>query len=320
MPRVAAIIPCHNGEAFIRTAINSVLAQGERDLEIVVADDGSRDGSAAIVASFGPPVRLIQVANGNTQATRNAAIAASDSEFIGLLDQDDAWRPGKLERQLACFAADPRLGLCYTDTRGVDAQGRELAERHNPLQVPSDHTDALGRLLRVNIMAASTVLLRRSALEQVGVFDPAYHLAGDWDLWLRLVEAFPVAAVPEVLIDYCWHGANLSHGRIALLQESIAVQEAALARIARHPRWSADPGLARYLPAAGKKLAARCSELGLLLAREGRRREALSWHTRALALRPWTPRAWSRWVRALVPRKPGPAPIGTEQSSTHEPH
>ncbi len=318
MPRVAAIIPCHNGAAFIRTAINSVLAQGERDLEIVVADDGSRDGSAAIVASFGPPVRLIQVANGNTQATRNAAIAASDSEFIGLLDQDDAWRPGKLERQLARFAADARLGLCYTDTRGVDAQGRELAERHNPLQVPGDQTEALGRLLRVNIMAASTVLLRRSALEQVGVFDPAYHLAGDWDLWLRLAEVFPVAAVPEVLIDYCWHGTNLSHGRIALLQESIAVQEAARARIARHPHWSADPGLALYLPAAHKKFAARCSELGLLLARAGRRREALSWHTRALALRPWTPRAWSRWVRALVPRKPGSAPIETEQSSAHE--
>ena len=279
-----------------------MLAQTCTDLEVVVADDGSSDDSAAIVESFGPPVRLIRVAHGNTQATRNAAIAASDSEFVGLLDQDDAWWPTKLERQLARFDADPRLGLCYTDTRGVDPHGREIPERHNPLQVPRDQTEALGRLLRVNLMATSTVLLRRGVLERVGVFDPAYPRAGDWDLWLRVAQEYPVAAVPEVLIDYCWHGGNISSGRAALLEGSIAVQEAALARIAADPHWSADRGLRAYLPAARQKLAARCSELGLLLAREGRRTEALSWHGRALALSPWTPRAWSRWVRAWLPR------------------
>jgi GT2 family glycosyltransferase len=184
----------------------------------------------------------------------------------------------------------------------VDPNGRELPEGHNPLPVPRDQTDALGRLLRVNLMAASSVLLRRSAIARVGGFDPAFHLAGDWDLWLRVAQEYPIGAVPEVLIDYCRHAGNLSHGRIALLIESIAVQETALARIARHPRWGADRRLHRHLPAARKKLAARCSELGLLLGRAGRRPEALSWHARALALRPWTLRAWSRWLRALAAR------------------
>ncbi|AUB82424.1 glycosyltransferase [Candidatus Thiodictyon syntrophicum] len=307
MPRVTAIIPAHNGAAFIGHAIRSVLAQSYPDLEVLVADDGSSDDTAAIVAGFGPPVRLIQVRHGNTQATRNAAIAASDSEFVGLLDQDDAWWPEKIERQLARMDADPALGLCYTDTRGVTPAGREIPERHNPLQVPLDQTEALGRLLRVNIMAASSVLLRRRVLEQVGTFDPAYHLAGDWDLWLRVAAETPIAAVPEVLIDYCWHGGNLSHGRLALHAEGIAVQEAALARIGAHPRWSTDKRLRTYLPAARRKLAARCSELGLLYARAGRRAEALAWHARALRLRPWTPRAWSRWARALLPtRRPRP--------------
>lgn len=316
MPRVTAVIACHNGEAFIRKAIASVLAQTYTDLEVVVADDGSRDGSAAIVESFGPPVRLIRVAHGNTQATRNAAIVASDSEFVGILDQDDAWWPQKLARQLARLDADPRLGLCYTDTRGVDPQGREIPEGHNPLPVPKDQTDALGRLLRLNLMAASTVLLRRSALERVGRFDPAYHLCGDWDLWLRVAQQYPIAAVPEVLIDYCWHGGNLSRGRLALLQESIAVQDTALARIRGDTRWSVDAGLSPYLPAARRKLAARCSELGLLLARDGRRADALPWHARALALSPWTPRAWSRWVRALVVPRIPPAPkIKTDDSA-----
>lgn len=310
MPRVTAVIPCHNGERFIRAAIDSVLAQTFQDLEVVVADDDSRDRSAEIVDAYGPPVRLIRVCHRNTQATRNAAIAASDSELVGLLDQDDAWWPQKLGRQIARLDADPQLGLCYTDTRGVDPAGREIAERHNPLQVPRDWTDGLGRLLRVNVMAASTVLFRRSALnrsgEGAGPFDPAFHLAGDWDLWLRIAQEHPIAAVPEVLIDYGWHGGNLSREEIAMLQEGIAVQERALGRIAKHPRWGSDLGLAPYRRAARRKLAARCSELGLLLSRRGQRADALSWHVRALRLAPLAPRSWSRWARALVGPGSGP--------------
>ena len=314
MPRVTAVIPCHNGERFIRAAIDSVLAQTVRDLDVVVADDGSSDRSPEIVDAYGPPVRLIRVRHGNTQATRNAAIAASDSALVGLLDQDDVWWPQKLARQIACLESDVRLGLCYTDTRGVDPAGREIPERHNPLQVPRDWVDGLGRLLRVNTMAASTVLFRRSAIERSGEgaspFDPAYHLAGDWDLWLRIALEHPIAAVPEVLIDYGWHEGNLSRGEIAMLQEGIAVQERALGRIARHPRWGSDPGLAPYRRAARRKLAARCSELGLLLSRGGRRADALSWHARALRLGPLIPRTWSRWARALlgVRSNPGPSP------------
>ena len=287
----------------MRQAIASVLAQTYRDFEILVVDDDSSDDSAAIVASFGPSVRLLQVAHRNVAATRNAAIAASDSEFIGLLDHDDTWWPTKLERQLARFDAHPGLGLCYTDTRGVDPQGRELPERHNPLQIPKHHAEALGRLLRLNIMATSSILLRRAVLDRAGTFDPARPFAEDWDLWLRIVEDAPIAAVPEVLIDYCWHGGNMSGDSAATLAGSIAVQEAALARIARHPRWSTDAALRPYLPGARRKLAARCSELGLLHARAGHRAEALAWHARALRLGPWTPRTWSRWARALLPAR-----------------
>ena len=306
MSLVSVIIPCHNGAAFIRTAIDSALAQGIGNLEVVVADDGSSDQSPELIATYGPPVRLVRVRHGNTQSTRNAAIDASRGDLIGLLDQDDAWRKGKLSRQLNRLAADPNLGLCYTDTRAVDAQGQELPERHNPLQVPGSQAEALGQLLRINYIAASTVVVHRSVLQRVGSFDPAYHLVGDWDLWLRVAESFPIAAEPAVLLDYCWHADNASHDRIALLMESIAVQQAALTRIAHHARWAVDAGLRPYLPAARRKLAARCSELGHLLARAGRRGDALSWHARSLALSPWTPRAWSRWLRALVSRpRPG---------------
>ncbi len=300
MSRVSVIIPCCNGARFIRAAIASALAQGVPDLEVVVADDGSSDDSRDLVAAFGPPVRLIEVHNGNTQATRNAAIAASDGELIALLDQDDTWRPGKLERQMGLLAAHPDIGLCYTDTQGVDLEGRPLPERHNPLAQPRDQREALGLLLGVNIMAASTVLMRRSVLERVGTFDPRFHLAGDWDLWLRIAEEYRVAAVPEVLIDYCWHGENESRRLEAMDQESIAVQESALARIARHPRWSTDPGLERHVLRARRRLAFRWSALGMRQARSGREVEALQSHRQALALQPMTPNLVWRMVRTML--------------------
>lgn len=300
MPRVSAVIAVHNGEGFIHKAILSVLAQTYRDVEILVVDDNSSDQSAAIAASYGSKVRLISVQHGNTQATRNAAISASDSDFIGILDQDDAWHPTKLARQIALMDADPHLGLCYTDTRCVDTLGQELPDKHNPLRIPRDQTEALGMLLRLNIMAASTVLIRRQALAEVGAFDTRFHLTGDWDLWLRIAEVFPLAALPQVLLDYCWHDHNLSHQQIAMLTEAVQVQEAALERVSHHPYWARDPGLAAFLPAARRKLASRHAELGNLLARQGQRTEALNRFRRAIAIEPWIPRAWSGWIKTYL--------------------
>ena len=300
MPRVTAIVPSHNGAAFIRAAIDSALNQTFGDLEVVVADDASRDDTPGILESFDSRVRVIQVDYGNTQATRNAAIAASDSELIGLLDQDDLWWPQKIERQLARFEADPRLGLCYTATRGVDREGREIPGTRLPLEAPERQTDALGRLLSVNLMTASSVLLPRHVLDRVGPFHAAFHLAGDWDLWLRVAQEHPIAAVPEVLTDYRWHGENLSRNPIPMLEETISVQEAALARIAAHPHWAVDPGLTPYLGPARRRLASRYSELGMRYARAGSRAKALASHRGALRLGPLIAHHWWRFLRSLI--------------------
>ena len=224
---------------------------------------------------------------------------ASDSAFVGLLDQDDAWWPEKIEHQLGLLASDPRLGLCSTAARGVDARGARDPWCRAPMRIPKDQADALGRLLAVNLMAASTVLLPRAVIDRVGAFDPAFHLAGDWDLWLRVAEEYPIAAVPKVLTDYRWHGRNLSRNQGAMLAQSIQVQEAALARIGSHRRWAGDPGLRPYLDAARRRLAARYSELGLRLAREGRRSRALACHRQALRLRPYRLGLWWRLLRSL---------------------
>ena len=300
MPRITVVIPCHNGEVFIRTAIDSVLAQGVNDLEVVVADDGSHDASVNLIKSYGPPVRLLAVKFGNTQATRNAAITNSDSEFVALLDQDDSWLNGKLQRQQEMLNAHPRIGLCYTDTHTVDINGQLLKDKQKILRVPKTQVEALGWLLRSNYIAASTVLLRRWAIEKVGLFNSDYHMAGDWEMWLRISESFEIAAVLEVLVNYCWHENNQSHNKVSMLLDTIAIQEAALRRINQHYYWGTNPELRRHLAAARKKLSYRYSDLGMLFSRKGSKIDALSNHAKACSLRPWTPRLWLRWARSLL--------------------
>jgi len=302
MPLVTAVIPCHNGAAYVGAAIDSVLAQTHQELEVVVADDGSADESPEIVAAYGPPVRLIRVRHGNMHATRNAAIAASHGDYIGLVDQDDAWWPEKIERQLARFDAKREIGLCYTATRGVDDDGREIPGSRRRLVVAPDQTEALGRLLALNLMTASSVLLPRAVIDRTGPFDTSFRLTGDWDLWLKVAEEYPIVAVPQVLTDYRVHGANTSRNKVAMLEESIRVQESALQRIARHPRWSGDPGLRPYLRTARHKLASRYSELGIRLARQGHGARALVCHRRALELERFSPRIWWRLVRSRLHR------------------
>jgi hypothetical protein len=136
----------------------------------------------------------------------------------------------------------------------------------------------------VNLMAASSILLRGRDVMPLGLFDPAYHLAGDWDLWLRLAESADLVALPRILVSCRWHGANASGQCEAMLRESIAAQESSLA-VAAHPRSSGDAELSPYLATACSKLAGRWSQLGMLLARSGRRVEAITCQRRAIGLR-----------------------------------
>src|SRR5262245_39908172 len=100
MPNVSVVIPSYNSAAYLPAAIDSVLAQTARDLEVIVVDDGSTDDTPDVVARYGPPVRGIRQANAGVAAARNRGIAEARGRYIAFLDADDTWEPVKLERQL----------------------------------------------------------------------------------------------------------------------------------------------------------------------------------------------------------------------------
>jgi teichuronic acid biosynthesis glycosyltransferase TuaG len=181
---VSVVTPAYRVEAFIGETIDSVLAQTYEDIELLVVDDASPDGTAAVVrerAERDPRVRLIrQPRNGGPAATRTAAVAEARGGLVAFLDGDDLWLPEKLALQVEHLRAHPEAALSFTSFRKIDEQGRLLGPAVNvPLRL-----DYAG-LLKNTAIATSTVLVDR---ERTGPFRLKQTFYDDYALWLDLLK------------------------------------------------------------------------------------------------------------------------------------
>ncbi|WP_157591981.1 glycosyltransferase [Solirubrobacter soli] len=214
-PFVSALMAAYNAEAFVGEALESALAQdwpADR-LEVVVCDDGSTDGTAAVVRGyetrFPGRVRLIRQANGGPCAAVNTALAAARGEWLGLLDADDAWPVDKLRVQGAVLASRPSVGLVYGDMRVVDAAGDVIQESwlaDEPV-IPRGPS-AVGELLAGNVATASSLLMRRSVVSPI----PAEIPYTDWWFAARAALLGEIEYVAEPRTLYRFHGGNITLG------------------------------------------------------------------------------------------------------------
>lgn len=139
-PSVSVVIPLYNARDVIKATLETVLAQTWKDYEIVVVDDGSTDGSAAIVRTYTPGVRYIRQENAGVAAARNRGIAASSGRYIALLDHDDLWHPTKLQQQVRLLEQRGDVGMVITDVAHVDRFGapmggdRERVQSERPVR------------------------------------------------------------------------------------------------------------------------------------------------------------------------------------------
>jgi glycosyltransferase involved in cell wall biosynthesis len=197
MPHASVIIPVHNGAAFVIKAVTSVLAQTERDLELIVVDDGSTDGTPALVEAIDDSrLRLVAQANAGPSAARNTGIGQAQGEWIGFLDADDWWLPEKLAATLRRASDRPNAGLIYSSVLLVDEHG----EPYDVLEAGAEG-DVLEELLFGNeiVGGGSSAVLRRDVFERVGRFDATIKYGEDWEMWLRAASQFEFAVIREPL-------------------------------------------------------------------------------------------------------------------------
>ncbi|MBW1782278.1 MAG: glycosyltransferase [Deltaproteobacteria bacterium] len=197
MTCVSVIIPTFNRAMKTARAISSVLYQAFTDYEIIVVDDGSCDNTRDLLQQFGRKIRYIaHPSNRGVSAARNRGIRESDAPWIAFLDSDDYWLPGKLNVQLAFFRTHPEAVICQTQEIWM-RNGRYANPKKRHLK-PSG--DVFVPSLRLCLISPSAVMLRRSLLEEVGLFDEDLPVCEDYDLWLRISCRHPVHLIQDRLV------------------------------------------------------------------------------------------------------------------------
>ncbi|MBB5575589.1 glycosyltransferase family 2 protein [Rhizobium paranaense] len=213
---VAVVVPMFNAERTIGATLASICQQTHQALDIVVVDDGSSDRSTSIVAAYAKQdrrIRMLRQTNSGVAAARNTGAAATDAEFLAFVDADDLWAPSKVALQWqALDKGGPSAGLAYCWYALIDEDSRVFS-LHNQ---PSAEGHVLQRMCRNNFVGnGSSMLMRRSAFEKAGKFDPSLRArkaqgCEDLLICLRIAESYEFRVVQQHLVGYRMTNTNMS--------------------------------------------------------------------------------------------------------------
>lgn len=234
-PLISVVIPCFNAERYVVATIRSVLSQKWPNIEIILIDDGSKDGSAQLVRNTFPTVKVVRQANQGVAAARNKGIALAKGDWIAFLDADDIWLDEKLACQWQQLQENPSVRMNYTAWRVWLSEDPTPAEALlNELKsIPNDSHHYVGasgwiypELLLDCLVWTSTVLAHRSVFEEVGTFDTSLRIGEDYDLWLRASRVTQILQVPQPLALYRTHSANITRSAPTKNYQGIVIKRA----------------------------------------------------------------------------------------------
>jgi glycosyltransferase involved in cell wall biosynthesis len=220
-PLVSVVIPTYDRERMLTEAVESALAQTYGRFELLVADDGSTDGTPAQMAGFRDPrIRLLrQIHSGRPSVVRNSALRRARGELIAFLDDDDLWLPDKLEKQVTLLNRVPQADFVYTDIRRLAADG----SISDPVLQPWDKWEGkiFDRLLLNSFLFVSTIIVRRAVFATTGLFDETLAAIEDFDLWLRVTFVAQGAFLDDPVVLIRRHPGGISAQRQLLVHENV---------------------------------------------------------------------------------------------------
>ncbi|MEM5510167.1 glycosyltransferase family 2 protein [Pseudoalteromonas sp. AS71] len=231
--KISVVIPCYNGEKFIRSAINSINNQTLQPFEIVVVNDGSKDDSLTVLNECEKvskvPLKIIDQENGGVSSARNVGIAAAEGNWIAFLDVDDLWYPNKLSLQASIISkCSEKVGLICTDYH-IDSK-EDINSKYNNSRLVSKLVDreVEGEEFQLNFIeenfigTASVMLFNKKLAQKIGCFDIKFNHSEDFDFILRFSQYASVYMKNEPLVLKQHHGDNLTDD-LALYYHSHAI-------------------------------------------------------------------------------------------------
>lgn len=240
---ISVIIPACNSEKTIHETVESVLAQSYNNYEITVVDDGSTDNTSKILKVFNNTIHYIYQPNKGVAAARNAGLKASHGDYFAFLDADDIWFQHKIELQLMCMQKFSEVGVVFSDfslfdNKGIKSQSwikeyfevfqcykldfestfqtrydLDALDTINPRKCPCCRVykgNMIKDIFQGNFILPSTVLIRKTCLENIGFLNEAYKQNADYDLFLRLVAKYEACYIDVPLIKYRTWENNIS--------------------------------------------------------------------------------------------------------------
>lgn len=206
--KISLIIPSYNRSHLLKRALQSVFEQSLLPDEVIVVDDGSTDDTAEMLRNLFPQVIYLHQDNAGVSSARNLGIQHSTGSWIALLDSDDTWLKDKLVMQVSSLKQSPEIKICHTEEIWIRNGTR--------VNAMNKHKKSGGwifeQCLPLCAMSPSSIMIHRSIFDELGLFDESLPACEDYDLWLRISNAFPVLFLEQPLINkYGGHEDQLSH-------------------------------------------------------------------------------------------------------------
>jgi glycosyltransferase involved in cell wall biosynthesis len=223
-PTVSAVVRVFNGESHVAEALDSILAQTRPPDEIVVVDDGSTDGTAAVLASYGERIRVVRQENRGHCAALDRAFGEARGDYVANCDVDDVWEPDKLERQVTTVVAHPQVDVAFGAARLFGARSGRFHRSYSGSGVLEPRR-FLRELYRSDRICASSTLVRRRLFERLGSFgNGEIGICEDYDYWLRAAGAGAVFFQDEAtLVGYRVHAGQTSGDLLRMHEGELAV-------------------------------------------------------------------------------------------------
>lgn len=207
---VSVIVPVYNNETYLGQAINSVLQQTYKDIEIIVVDDGSTDKSSKIAEGF-KQVKYIYQANSGPSSARNKGVSVSQGEYIAFLDSDDMYAENKIEVQVKALEQNKDVDIIYNDCIAVDKNLSYVNTLKSEGVYENEKNFLCMLLFRQIIPIPPSIMLRRKCFEEGYFYNNIYKHAEDYEFIIRLAQKYKFKYIPEPLYTYRRHENNLTN-------------------------------------------------------------------------------------------------------------